>query len=149
MRATDVLQLLRIPVLLGLLLSSRPLVMQGTRAAVRVETEGVWQVWWWLVLLAMAFVVVALLGRRRPHRAAVLTLEGLIAAVLGLVPPVQWLMWFGINWFTEATGAVTGLIAPMQLLSIVWLGIVVMTGLAQARQTSPVERTPVDEGASR
>lgn len=142
MRATAWLQVARIPVLIGLLLSTGPLLTSGARAAVRVETEGVLQVWWWLVAVAAVFVAVALVGRRRGHPTGILVLEGLVAAVLGTVPPVQWLVWFGINPFTEAAGGTSGLMAPMQPLSIAWLGIVVWTARSQARRPHRTEPAP-------
>jgi len=127
----ELLQLARVPVLVALLLASGPLLFDGAQAAARQDLDGVWSSWAWLTLLAVAVVAVVHLGRRRRHPPATLAMEGLVAAVLGFVPPFQWVMWFGINRFTEAVGGTTVLTGFMQPLAIAWLGVAAATAAHQ------------------
>lgn len=133
-------QLARIPILVGLLLLTGPLMLSGMRAAAEIKIEAVWGPWTLLAAIMIAFVVVMLVARQRRHPMAILTIEGLVAAALGLVPPIQWVSWFGISGaFIEATGGTIGLFGIMQPLAIAWLGVVVFTGTRQIRADDPAD----------
>lgn len=90
----------------------------------------------WLVLVVAmaAFVFVSLAGRGRPNPASALLAEGIIATVFFLMPPLQWSRWFGMNGFVDASGGTLGAFGLMQPLAAMWLGIVVVTALAQRKR---------------
>lgn len=94
-----------------------------------------WLAWLALVVLGAAFMVVALLGRAGGAGRALAAVEMALAGVLALVPPIQWLVWFGFNWFTAAVGATTGT-AVVQGLAVAWLVIAAHTVVSRGGQPS-------------
>ena len=106
---------------------------EGFRAGTGRPYEP-WPIWVALVPSAGALVAVALLGRERHHPPATLAMEGLLAAVLGLIPPIQWFRWFGVNAFVEAAGFHQSDVTFLQPLAIAWLVIVGVTAVRQVRR---------------
>jgi hypothetical protein len=130
--ASLLLQFARVPVLVGLLLAAGTPQHELVRAFARLDVGAAWRPWLVLVVLAAGFVALALVGRRRRHPPGVLALEGLPAAVIGLIPPFLWIGWFGLGPFLVATGAATGSMF-WHVLGVAWLVIVVMTAVRQVR----------------
>lgn len=117
-------QAARIPVLLVLLAGVGQFQSELVEPVERVEGPTVpWLPWLVLVLLAAAFVAVALLGRTGGAGRVVAAVELVLAGVLALVPPIQWILWLGSShWLVEWSGALTG-IAFVQGLAVAWLVI--------------------------
>jgi hypothetical protein len=132
MHAAVLLQIARVPVLVGLLLAAGGPQYELARAFARLDVRAAWPPWLLLVVLAAGFVALALLGRARRHPPGVLVLEGLVAAGIGLIPPFLWIGWFGLAPFVMATGAATGSMF-WHVLGVAWLVIVVMTAARQVR----------------
>lgn len=128
MRTATGLQLSRIVVLLLLLRVAAQPAGPRELAATTVNIDGVVRASIVMSLISLLFVVVLLVGRRRHHPGALLTVEALIAAVLALVPPVMWTVWFGVNGWTNAL--VEG---PAQPLAAAWLGVAALRGFQQLR----------------
>jgi len=127
---------LRIIVLVGLLLASGPLQWRYGLERMRINQEGMISalpLWLALMGIAAVFVVVAIAGREQRTHAALLSLEGVIAAVLSLVPQLVWAQLVGPGLFLDAMGGTTGM-AFAPVLTVVWLVIVVRAGLAQRRR---------------
>jgi len=93
-------------------------------------------------LISLLFVVVLLVGRQRRHPWAVLAVEALAASALAFVPPVMWVVWFGISGWTNAL--VEG---PAQPLAAAWLGVVVLRGFQQLRSADSPTSTGSTEAA--
>lgn len=132
-------------VLLGLLtLAERP------QAALQqdfqqVPAQAPWGPWVLLMGVVLAFVAVALFRRRDDDPVALLTVEGIVAAAVGLIPPWQWLMWFGLGPITGVlTGGFTGSLL-VQVLGVAWLAIVVSAAMRRrfrAVASSSIEHEP-------
>lgn len=130
-RTSAILQTLRIPVLLLLLRATAQPIQDLRTGQTRLRMEDVWGPWVTVSALSLAFVVLMLVARRRRHPWLVLGAEAVIAAVLALVPPVQWVLWLGIG--AWASAMVSGFAQP---LSMAWLGVVAVTAHHQARGRS-------------
>lgn len=90
-----------------------------------------------LSLVSLLFVGVMLVGRRRWHPWAVLVVEAVIAAVLAFVPPLLWVVWFGVGgWIDTMVGG------PVQPLAMAWLGVVALRGFHQLRDADPSTEAP-------
>jgi len=129
------MRLVRIPLLVVLLLASGPLQWRYAQQRFVFTQDGMVgsiPPWLLLVAVAVAFLVVAEAGRDRRHGALLLVLEGFIATVVALVPPLVWAQVAGAGPWTEAMGGTTGA-SYAQVLGIVWLVAVVRTGAAQRR----------------
>ncbi|WP_281964300.1 hypothetical protein [Serinicoccus marinus] len=135
----EVLMLARIPVLLILLLATGSVSEAKMSALARISMEDYWGAWAISLVVSLVFVVVALLGRRLPHRWLVLAVEAGVAAVIAFVPPIAWVLWLGIGgtWVTAMTYGVA------QPLAITWLTIVGFCAFRQLRDdpTSRDRRT--------
>ncbi|OLT41264.1 hypothetical protein BJF86_15995 [Serinicoccus sp. CNJ-927] len=131
--------LARIPVLLILLLATGSVSEAKMSALARILMEDYWGAWAISLVVSLVFVVVALLGRRLPHRSLVLAVEAVVAAVIAFVPPIAWVLWLGIGgtWVTAMTYGVA------QPLAITWLTIVGFCAFRQLRDdpTSRDRRT--------
>ena len=126
------LQLARILVLLFLLRATGWYVEAIRESMTRLQVDGVWGSWAAVSLVSVLFVVVMLVGRRRWHPWVVLAVEAVFAAVLAFVPPIQWVIWFGLNgWLNAMVG---GFVQP---LAVAWLGVVVLRGFHQLRDGAP------------
>jgi hypothetical protein len=145
MHASLLLQIARVPVLVGLLLAAGTPQLELVRAFGRIDVSAAWRPWLMLVVLATGFVALALLGRERRHPPGVLVFEGLVAAVIGLIPPFFWILWFGLGPFVMATGAPTGNMFS-QVLGVTWL---VSVGMTAVRQVRANRAQPAVEVASR
>lgn len=134
---TTALQVLRIPVLLLLIrVTARP--MEDLREGMgRLQVGDVWGPWLTLAGIGLAFVLVTLVGRRRRHPWVVLGAEVLVAGAVALIPPVQWVLWFGLGAWSSAM--VGGFAQP---LSMAWLGIGVATAYHQRRGKVPDPAAP-------
>ena len=112
---------------------------EAAQGVARLQPFNVWPTWVALVLTGAAFVGVALVGRQRVrHHPGTLIAEGLIAAILGLVPSIQWIQWFGTNAFVTTAGFHQSAVSFIQPLAIAWLVIVMATGWRQfQRDRSP------------
>lgn len=119
------LQLVRIPVLVALLLLTGPPQERMFRAVSRLEIDATWGPWAWMAVLGIVFCVLALAGRGERQSRLVLAAEGLAAAILAL-PPVAWVQWVGLHWFPRALGAATGHLFATGL-AVAWLVIVAMS----------------------
>jgi hypothetical protein len=124
------LQLARIPALLMLLWAAARPAEAKSRAIARVSLEDYRLAWALLALISLAFVVVMLAGRRRWHPWVVLAVEGAVAGVVALVPPIDWVTWLGVggSWAT-AMGA-----GFAQGLAMAWLGVVGLRAVHQLRE---------------
>jgi hypothetical protein len=140
------LQLARIVVLLVLLRAT------GWYADIRIQQTSplepgeLWGPWTVVSLVSVLFVAMVLVGRLHRHAWSVLTIEAAVAAVLAFVPPLQWVVWFGVGpgWIPTMGG---GFVQP---LAVAWLGVVVAVGFRQLRATrAAVSRpSPSDVAAS-
>ena len=133
----------RVPALVGLLaVVGRFSVAKAETAegALRLQPINVWPSWIALVLTAVAFLAVALAGRQRlRHPPGALIAEGLIAAVLGLVPPIQWIQWLGVNAFVTTAGFHQSAVSFIQPLALAWLVIVTATGWRQFERAKSLQ----------
>lgn len=122
-------QIVRVPVLLLLLrVTARPLEMHR-EAQGGLAMERIWGPWIMILVITLAFVVIVMLGRRRWHPWALLGVEAAVAAVLAVVPPAQWVLWFGIEpWLNAMVGGV------VQPLAMAWLGVVAVSAFHQRRE---------------
>lgn len=127
-RTIAILQALRIPVLLVLLRATAQPIDDLNTARSQLQLEAVWGPWVTVSVLSLGFVALVLVARRRRHPWLVLGAEVVIAAVLALVPPLQWVLWLGIGGWIHAL--VAGFAQP---LSMAWLGVVAVTAYHQAR----------------
>lgn len=123
------LQLARILVLLFLLRATGRYINAIHEGMTRVQVDELWAPWSAVSFVSVLFVVVMLVGRQHWHPWVVLAVEAVVAAVLAFVPPVQWVIWFGISgWLNAMVG---GFVQP---LAVAWLGIVVLRGFHQLRE---------------
>ncbi|WP_298746525.1 hypothetical protein [uncultured Serinicoccus sp.] len=132
------LQLARIPVLLMVLWATGWPVRATADALAEVSMADYWGLWALTVLLSLAFVVLALLGRLSPHPWFVLAVEGLAAGVIAVVPPVSWVLWLGVggSWVTAMSGGLA------QTLAVTWLVVVGFRAVRQTRNL-PRRHTPL------
>ncbi len=129
------MQLLRIPVLIAILLASGPLQERYARQRFVFTADGaVGSVPPWLALMAVAvvFILAANYGRERRHATPVLLLEGFVAVLVALVPPLIWAEVAGTGAWTTAMGGTTGA-SYAQMLALVWLLLVVRTWRGRRR----------------
>jgi hypothetical protein len=127
------MKLARVPVLLALLLLSGPLQWQYSLQRMRLNQEGIvgsLPYWLGLVALAAVFIVVAGAARSERNPAWLLGIEGFLAAVIALVPPLVWAQALGTGPFLDAMGGTTGAVFS-QVLAVAWLVTVVRTGRSQ------------------
>jgi len=127
------MKLARVPVLLALLLLSGPLQWQYSLQRMRLNQEGiVGSLPYWLGLVALAAVFIVVVGAARSERnpAWLLGIEGFLAAVIALVPPLVWAEALGTGPFLDAMGGTTGAVFS-QVLAVAWLVTVVRTGRSQ------------------
>ena len=128
------MKLARVPVLLALLVASGPLQWRYAQARFVFTQDGaVASVPPWLALIgvAVAFILVASARRSERHATPLLIVEGLVAFVIALVPPLIWAQVASGAW-TEAMGGTTGA-SYAQILAVVWLLVVVRTFRSQRR----------------
>jgi len=127
------MKLARVPVLLALLLLSGPLQWQYSLQRMRLNQEGIvgsLPYWLGLVALAAVFIVVAGAARSERNPAWLLGIEGFLAGVIALVPPLVWAQALGTGPFLDAMGGTTGAVFS-QVLAVFWLVTVVRTGRSQ------------------
>jgi hypothetical protein len=127
------LKLIRIPALLALLILSGSLQWEYSLQRMRLNEEGiVGSLPYWLGLVAVAVVFILVVGAARDERnpAWLLTIEGFLAFVIALVPPLVWADVLGQGLFLEAMGGTTGAVYS-QVLAVVWLVAVVRTARGQ------------------
>lgn len=128
------MKLLRIPVLLALLVASGPLQWGYAQTRFVFTQDGaVSSVPWWFALIALAVVFLVVAGARRQERHAtpLLVVEGLVAFLIAIVPPLIWAQVAAGAW-TEAMGGTTGA-SYAQILAVVWFLLVVRTFRSQRR----------------
>lgn len=132
------LQLARIPALLMVLWSAAGPAEAKTRAIAHVSLEDYRLAWALIALLSLVFVVVMLGGRRRRHPWVVLAVEGAVAGVVALVPPLDWVTWFGVggSWVTAMGGGFA------QALAMAWLGVVGVQAFHQLREAPEAVSPP-------
>jgi hypothetical protein len=126
--------LARIPVLIALLVASGPLQWRYAQARFVLTQDGaVASVPPWTALIALAVVFILVAGYRRGthHATPVLIIEGFVAFVIAIVPPLIWAQVAGGVW-TQAMGGTTGA-AYAQILAVVWLVTVGRTLRSQRR----------------
>jgi hypothetical protein len=132
--------LIRIPVLIVLLIASGPLQSRYAPTRYLFTLDGAissLRPWLALMAVAVAFLLAAGSRRDRRHATPVLVLEGLLALLIVIVPPLVWSQLgssLGAKLWAGAMGASSGE-AFAQMLALVWLLIVVRTGLQQRRAT--------------
>jgi hypothetical protein len=121
------MKLVRIPVLLALLLVAGPLQWEYSLQRMRLNQEGIvgsLPYWLGLVVIAVLFVIVAGAWRDQRNPGWLLGIEGFLAAVIALVPPLVWAQALGTGPFLEAMGGTTGAVYA-QILAVFWLVAVV------------------------
>lgn len=141
-QARTALQLARILVLLFLLRATGLFTSDIAEGVTRIQMERVWGLWAGVSLVSVLFVAMMLVGRRRWHSWPVLGVEGVVAAVLAFVPPLQWVLWFKISDWT--TMMVDGFVQP---LAVAWLGVVVLRGFHQLRDADTASPRSSDGGS--
>jgi hypothetical protein len=127
------MRLVRIPVLLALILLSGPLQWEYSLQRMRLNEAGIagsMPYWLGLVAVAVAFIVIAGAARTERNPGWLLGIEGFLAAVIALVPPLVWAQVVGAGLFLDAMGGTTGAVYS-QVLAVVWLVSVVRTGRSQ------------------
>jgi hypothetical protein len=127
------MRLVRIPVLLALILLSGPLQWEYSLQRMRLNEAGIvgsMPYWLGLVAIAVAFIVIAGAARTERNPGWLLGIEGFLAAVIALVPPLVWAQVLGVGLFLDAMGGTTGAVYS-QVLAVVWLVSVVRTGRSQ------------------
>lgn len=130
------IKLIRIPILLVLLLIAGPLLDQYSRERMRLNAEGIVASlgpWLLLMVLAAVFLLIAAAKRDERHAGWLLSLEGVIAALIAIVPPLVWFLALGLGLVSKAMGATSGA-AYAQVLAVAWLVTVVRTARIQRRQ---------------
>lgn len=140
------LQLARIAALLLLLVATGWATEARVQSMARVSMEDYWGPWVMTVLLSLAFVIVALLGRLQSHPWPVLAVEVLIAGAVAVVPPIYWAIWLGVGgpWVTAMIGGFA------QPLAIAWAAIAGFRVFRQIRQApTPQERHSSTTASSR
>ncbi len=137
-----VLQLVRVGMLVALAFATGWAVTPLQRALSTLNQEEMVRLSTIMVVIGLLFVVVLLVGRRRWHAWGVLIAEGLIAAVLALVPGALWIIWLGFSEWTNAM--LSGWVQP---LAIAWLGVVVAQGFHQVRDGAPRSDAPANWAA--
>ena len=142
------LQILRIPLLVVLLALLGPQLRTLQRAIARVDLATAGSAWVVVAVTALAFAVVALLGRPARHPPAVLAVEAVVAGLLGLVPPTAWIAWVGLEGLPSLTGIATGSVV-VPVLALTWFAIVVTTGVRQVRWARETSDAGVDVDADR
>jgi hypothetical protein len=129
------MKLARIPLLVALLLVSGPLQWRYMQQRFVFTADGMVgsiPPWLMLVAVAVAFLIIVAAGRDQRHASWLLVLEGFVATVIALVPPLVWAQVMGAGPWTQAMGGTTGA-AYAQILGVVWLVTVVRTGMSQRR----------------
>jgi hypothetical protein len=129
----NAMKLARIPALLALLIVSGTLQWEYSLQRMRLNEEGiVGSLPYWLGLVAVAVVFIVIVGAAREDRNPtwLLTIEGFLATVIALVPPLVWAQVLGQGLFLDAMGGTTGAVYS-QVLAVVWLVTVVRTVRAQ------------------
>lgn len=125
----------RILVLVGLLVAAEPpqsAILRSFRELPQQPPRGSWLL---LVLIVFAFVVLALVGRREDDATMLVGLEGVVAAVVGLIPPWEWVAWFGLSAIPRVmTGGFAGSLLS-QALGVAWLAIVLVTAVRRRRRS--------------
>jgi predicted Co/Zn/Cd cation transporter (cation efflux family) len=129
------MQLLRIPVLVAILVASGPLQWRYAQQRFVFTADGaVSSIPPWLALMALAvvFILAASYRRDRRHATPILVLEGLVALIITIVPPLIWAQVAGAGAWTTAMGGTTGS-SFAQILAVVWLVTVGRTLRGQRR----------------
>lgn len=130
----------RILVLVGLLVAAEPPQSTILRYFDQLPRQQPWGSWLLLMLIVFAFVVVALAGRREDDATMLVGLEGVVAAVIGLIPPWQWVAWFGLSAIPRVmTGGFAGSLLT-QVLGVAWLAIVLVTAVRRRRRSGAALR---------
>lgn len=130
----------RILVLVGLLVAAGPPQSTIVRAFRELPPQQPWGSWLLLVLIVLAFVVVALAGRREDDARILVGLEGVVAAAVGFIPPWQWVAWFGLAAIPRVmTGGFAGSLLT-QVLGVAWLAIVLVTAVRRRRRSGTARR---------
>ena len=113
-------QVLRLPILLGLIAVTGGAQQDLTRAVTRVQIDEGVAPWFTLIGIGLVFLVVMLLGRRKDPSRVVLAIEFVIAAVIALVPAVYWIEGLGLGAVPTALGATTAnMFVPT--LALAWM----------------------------
>jgi hypothetical protein len=126
--------LIRIPVLVALLIASGPLQQRFAPTRYLLTLDGAISSlprWLALVALAVVFILAASYRRDSRHATTILVLEGLLAFLIVIVPPLIWSQ-LGVPLWAAAMGTSSGE-AFSQMLGLVWLMIVVRTWRQQRR----------------
>jgi hypothetical protein len=91
----------------------------------------------WVALMAVGvvFILAAAYGRGRRHSTPLLLLEGFVAVIVALVPPLIWAEVAGAGAWTTAMGGTTSA-TYAQVLALVWLLLVVRTWREQRRSAA-------------
>lgn len=134
------LQSLRIPLLVALLAVAAAPAPGLLRAFARVELDAALYPWLVMVASGFAFVALATWRRMERHPPSLLAVEGLVAALVGLIPPLAWVQWFGVGRLPDLLGVAHEFMF-IHALGISWLVVVVATAIRQARGAQLRART--------
>lgn len=132
-QARSILQLVRIPVIVGLLVATSLPLGPFVQAFADLRMEDAWSSWLAMIILSLACATLFISGRRQRHPTTVLVIEALVAGTLAFVPPLQWIVWFGYTDIVAGTGALAAPLGFMQPLSVAWFIVVATTALSQVR----------------
>lgn len=124
---------IRIAVML-VLLGSVQVPLRAMRPALDGSSLPPLYAWVGLVVLVLAFLALALLGRSSPP--GVRLVEVALAAIFGLVPPWQWILWFGFGTVSRTLTGGFGTSMVPQMIALAWLLIAAVAMLSPARPTA-------------
>ena len=134
MGTTDTwMQGLRIPLVVTLLVVTGQLMRPLFLSLGTPDTYDAWRAWVPLVLVGGAAAAVILIGRDHRHPPAILAVEAVIAGVLGFLPSVQWIVWFGFSGIVGSTFSNSTPVGFVQPLAIVWFVTATVTLVRQLR----------------
>ena len=143
-------QVARVPVLLGLLVGVGHFQAELAAATAQLDVDRSRMPWFAIVLIGVAFVVIALAARRHGPVRVTSAIEVGIAALLVFITPIfMWLefsptqVWPGLAWLRGWIGAPAGNMF-MQGLAVAWLVIAARSLVVGGDQRSWDAREPQD-----
>jgi len=123
------MQGLRIPVVVALLMITG--LLTRSPALRGLELDAMWRAWVPLVLAGTVTAALIVVARDGRIPSALLVAELMIAGVIGFVPPVLWIYWFGFAGIAALfASSPVGFVQP---LAVVWFVTATATLVRQRR----------------